>query len=71
MKIFVNILAKKLKTASGTYGNLIKIPIIRKNQFHVLTSLKFGKMVSFGNLAMIASLCVGFHLGTLHGHLFH
>ena len=29
------------------------------------------KMVSFVNFAMIASICVGFHLGTLHGYLFH
>ena len=28
-------------------------------------------MVSFVNLARIASICVGFHLGTLHGYLFH
>ena len=28
-------------------------------------------MVSFVNFAMIASLCVGFHLGTLHGYVFH
>ena len=28
-------------------------------------------MVSFVNFARIASLCVGFHLGTLHGYLFH
>ena len=26
-------------------------------------------MVSFGNFARIASLCFGFHLGTLHGFL--
>ena len=28
-------------------------------------------MVSFGNIARISSLCVGFHLGTLHGYFFH
>ena len=28
-------------------------------------------MVSFGNFARIASLCVGFLLGTLHGYYFH
>ena len=27
-------------------------------------------MVSFVNFARIASLCVGFHLGTLHGYIF-
>ena len=27
-------------------------------------------MVSFVNFARIASLCVGFHLGTLHGYVF-
>ena len=26
-------------------------------------------MISFVNFAMIASICVGFHLGTLHGYL--
>ena len=28
-------------------------------------------MVSFGNYARIASICVGFHFGTLHGYFFH
>ena len=28
-------------------------------------------MVSFVNFAMIASICVGFRLGTLHGYVFH
>ena len=28
-------------------------------------------MISFVNFARIASICVGFHLGTLHGHFFH
>ena len=28
-------------------------------------------MVSFVNFARIASICVGFHLGTLHGYVFH
>ena len=28
-------------------------------------------MVSFVNFARIASICVGFHLGTLHGYFFH
>ena len=27
-------------------------------------------MVSFGNYARIASICVGFHFGTLHGYFF-
>ena len=27
-------------------------------------------MISFVNFARIASMCVGFHLGTLHGYLF-
>ena len=27
-------------------------------------------MVSFNNFSRIASLCVGFHLGTLHGYIF-
>ena len=27
-------------------------------------------MVSFVNFARIASICVGFHLGTLHGDFF-
>ena len=27
-------------------------------------------MISFVNFARIASICVGFHLGTLHGHFF-
>ena len=29
------------------------------------------KMVSFVSFARIASICVGFHLGTLHGYFFH
>ena len=33
---------KKLKTASGIYGDLIEIFIIRKNQFRLLMSLKLG-----------------------------
>ena len=28
-------------------------------------------MVSFVNFARIASICVGFHLGTLHGYFFY
>ena len=28
-------------------------------------------MVSFVNFARIAVICVGFHLGTLHGYFFH
>ena len=28
-------------------------------------------MVTFVNFAITASLCVGFHLGTLHGYVFH
>ena len=28
-------------------------------------------MVIFVNFASIASICVGFHLGTLHGYFFH
>ena len=28
-------------------------------------------MVSFVNFARIVSICVGFHLGTLHGYFFH
>ena len=28
-------------------------------------------MVSFVNFARIASICVGFHLGILHGYFFH
>ena len=28
-------------------------------------------MVSFVNFARIASICEGFHLGTLHGYFFH
>ena len=28
-------------------------------------------MVSFVNFARIASICVGFHVGTLHGYFFH
>ena len=29
------------------------------------------KMNSFVNFARIPSVCVGFHLGTLHGYFFH
>ena len=29
------------------------------------------KMISFVNFARIASICVGFHLGTLHSYFFH
>ena len=28
-------------------------------------------MINFVNFARIASICVGFHLGTLHGYFFH
>ena len=28
-------------------------------------------MISFVNFARIASICVGFHLGTLQGYFFH
>ena len=28
-------------------------------------------MISFVNFARIASICAGFHLGTLHGYFFH
>ena len=28
------------------------------------------KMISFVNFARIANICVGFHLGTLHGYFF-
>ena len=33
---------KKLKKASGIYGNPIEIPIITNNQFRVLRSLTLG-----------------------------
>ena len=59
---------KKLKTAYGIYGNPTEIPIIRKNQFLVSRSLKSREMVSFSSFARIASLCMGFDLGTLHGY---
>ena len=29
------------------------------------------KVISFVNFARIASICVGFLLGTLHGYFFH
>ena len=59
------------------YGNPIEIPKIKNNQFRVLRSLILGggggggEMVSFGNSARIASLCVGFHPSTLHGYIFY
>ena len=28
------------------------------------------KIISFANFARITSICVGFHLGTLHGYFF-
>ena len=28
-------------------------------------------MIGFVNFARIANICVGFHLGTLHGYFFH
>ena len=62
---------KKLKTALRIYENPTENSAIRQNQFHVLKSLKLGKIVRFGNFARIESICVGFHLGTLHGYLFH
>ena len=43
MKMFVNTLAKELKTAFGIYGNPTEIPVIKENQFRVLRSLKLGK----------------------------
>ena len=39
----MNTLAKKLKAASVIYGNPFEIPIIRKNRFRVLRSLKLGE----------------------------
>ena len=30
-----------------------------------------SKIISFANFARIASICVGFHLGTLHGYFIH
>ena len=30
-----------------------------------------GEFAGFGNFARIANLCVGSHLGTLHGYCFH
>ena len=30
-----------------------------------------GKMISFDNFVRVASLYASFHLGTLHGYLFH
>ena len=56
--MFVNTLAK-LKTVFGMYGNPIEIPVIRKNRFGELKSLKLGKNVS--NFTRIASLCEGLH----------
>ena len=38
-----------------------------QKEFRVLKSLNWEKMVSFDNFVRIASLFVGFHLGTLHG----
>ena len=29
-----------------------------------------SKIISFANFARIASICVGFYLGTLHGYFF-
>ena len=29
-----------------------------------------SKIISFANFARIASICVGYHLGTLHGYFF-
>ena len=40
VKMFVNTLEKKLKTAFEMYGNPIEVHIIRKNQFRLLKSLK-------------------------------
>ena len=56
VKVFVDTMAKKQKTASEIYKNSIEISKVRKNQFRALRSLKLRKMVSFGNSAMIASL---------------
>ena len=62
---------KKLKISSGKCKNPIEIPMIRRNQFRVLRSIKLGKkMVSSGNFARTVSLCVGFHFGTLYGYFF-
>ena len=52
------------------YRNPIEIPKIRNNQFCVLKSLDLGEMVTFGNFVRIASLGVGFRLGTLQGYFF-
>ena len=61
---------KKLKTDSGIYGNPINL-YKRKESVLCIEVTKIGeKMISFVNFARIASICVGFHLGTLHGYLF-
>ena len=46
-----------------------EVSMIRKGQFLCIEFAKIReKMVSFGNFARIASICVGFHLGKLHGY---
>ena len=44
-------------------------PYNKKESVLCIEVTKIG--VSFVNFARIASICVGFHLGTLHGCLFH
>ena len=69
MKMFVNFLAK---TEDSVWNvNPIESPVIRKNQFRMLRSLKLGEMVSFGNFPRKGSICAGFHSCRLHGSFFH
>ena len=72
MKMFVNtFFPNKLKTASRIYGNPIKIPMIRKDSVSCIEVNKIGENSSFGDFARIASLCVDFDLGTMHGYFLH
>ena len=54
-----------------TFGNKTTKTASGMNQFRVLRSPKVEKMVSFGNFALIASLCMSFDLGALHGYVLH
>ena len=51
----------------NSFWNVWESHINLYNQEESVLCIEVTKIVSFGNFARIASLCVGFHSGTLHG----
>ena len=62
---------KNLKTASGMYENPIEIDLCNQKESVSCTEVaKIGGIFNFGKFARIASLCVSFLVGALHGYPF-